>query len=70
MTITSSAAERTHASSEHALPKKLMGLVTPEEQLFEFARCSDDWIHRDIHDAATLQFSRETSSKKLRTGSS
>ena len=49
-TISSEAAEQTHSSNERALPTKIFGLVTPEAQMRELTRRSDNWIRRDLEE--------------------
>jgi len=40
--ITSAAAEQCHSSNDVACPTKIMGIVSPEQQLLEMLRRSDD----------------------------
>ena len=69
LTISSAAAEQSHVSDKVVLPTKLMGIVSPEEQLFEMVRCSDDWVRRDLTKNAELELYQEVTSRKLTPGS-
>ena len=50
ITITSAAAKQTQSSNKVSLPTKIMGLVTPEKQMLEIVRISDDWVRHDLQD--------------------
>lgn len=68
-TVTSSAAEQMHSSNESVVPTKIMGIVPPEEQLFEMVKRSDDWIRRDLEEDAELQLEQARLSKNMASGS-
>ena len=65
VTITSAAAEQMHASNEVALPTKLMGIVSPEEQFYEFSRRGDEWVRRDLEAESKLELFQFRSMRTL-----
>jgi hypothetical protein len=64
-TIGSCAAEQCHASNEHWIPTKIMGLISPEQQFHELLKRSDDWIRRDKQDEGELEFEQARLALKL-----
>jgi hypothetical protein len=58
-TISSAAAEQMHSSNETHVPTKLMGIVSPEQQMYELVKRSDDWIRRDLMEDGELEFEQE-----------
>ena len=66
--ITSAAAEQYHSSNDVARPTKIMGIVSPEQQLLEMLRWSDDWIQRDLTEIPELELFQIRKSHKLHDG--
>ena len=69
LTIGSTAAEQLHSSNEVAVPTKLMGILSPEDQLLELVRRSDNWIRRDLTEGSKLEFEQARLSRVLEHGS-
>ena len=68
-TISSAAAEQSHSSNEVACPTKLMGIVSPEEQLYEMLRRLDDWVMRVLDEVAELELDQLMQSRTMHEGS-
>lgn len=46
--VASSNAEAGHASNEHAVPTKLVGILDIEQQVLKLLECEDNWIQQDL----------------------
>ncbi len=56
--VASSNAEAGHASNEHAVPTKLVGILTIEKQILKLLEREDGWIQRDITEHQELELHR------------
>ncbi len=63
--VASSNADAGHASNEHAVPTKLMGILNIEQWVLKLLEREDNWIHIDLTEYQQLELHRLSKKEKM-----